>query len=303
MFSVPKRGLLTKTSHCTKITAGRMLRQYQVQHQYVDHSTDCCTSETLTQVDMEHIDKLHFPGMLSRAVAPALLIILHLRCLYCNLKSLFSHHFSPVLAKLYVILDHVKEDGLDDVVSWQPHGRAFRVHNHAIFLSRIMPRYFHQSKLASFQRQLNIYGFQRITKGIDKGSYYHHLMLRDKPFLAHQITRVSVKGTGVRPRSNPEQEPNFYAMPPINNASLAPIQVKDEVKQSSRSPSPAVTDHVAPYNKTYSTSSGVQDSEDMDILNDQVIIFEGQKFHYLDPYKMHGARVTAKADSAACSLQ
>jgi hypothetical protein len=31
--------------------------------------------------------------------------------------------------------------------------------------------------------------------------------------LAHSIQRVKVKGTGVRARSNPEQEPDFWAMP------------------------------------------------------------------------------------------
>lgn len=272
--------------------------QYQVQHHYVDHSADSCASESVPEVDMEHMDKLHFPGMFCASRCPMMLCPIPVKL------HVHSHALSSFTVKLHAILDHIEEDGLANVVSWLPHGRAFRIHNQAIFLSDVMPRYFHQSKLASFQRQLNLYGFQRITKGTDKGSYYHPLMLRGKEFLAHQITRTRVKGTGVRPRSNPEQEPDFYVMPPIDDASPAPIKREQETKKTSRSPSPAVTDHrspkekletpstvsssnVVPYETTScSTMSEVQSSSgDMDI-DDQVIIFEGQTFHYLDPYEM-----------------
>jgi hypothetical protein len=39
------------------------------------------------------------------------------------------------------------------------------------------------------------------------------MFLLGKPFLMRRIHRVKVKGTGVRARSNPEQEPDFWAMP------------------------------------------------------------------------------------------
>lgn len=61
--------------------------------------------------------------------------------------------------------------------------------------------------------RLNLYGFQRLTRGSDRGGYYHELFLKDRVFLAHSIQRIKVKGTGVRARSNPDQEPDFWAMP------------------------------------------------------------------------------------------
>lgn len=117
----------------------------------------------------------------------------------------------PFPIKLHAMLVGVKREGLEDVCSWQPHGRCFVVRKPQEFVE-LLPRYFKLTKLASFQRQLNLYGFQRLTRGKDRGAYYHELFLRGKPFLAHHIERMKVKGTGVRARSNPEQEPDFWTM-------------------------------------------------------------------------------------------
>jgi HSF-type DNA-binding len=71
--------------------------------------------------------------------------------------------------KLHAVLDQVEADGLAHVISWQPHGRAFVIHKPKEFTDHVMPKYFRQSKLTSFQRQLNLYGFSRLTRGGDAG--------------------------------------------------------------------------------------------------------------------------------------
>lgn len=111
-----------------------------------------------------------------------------------------------------------------------------------------MYRWFRQTKFTSFQRQLNIYGFKRITQGKclnkrlirslsdiashththnfvralfyiypcpgpDKGTYYHEFFLRGKRALAHRIARTKIKGQGHRSSADPEEEPDFYRMP------------------------------------------------------------------------------------------
>jgi len=95
----------------------------------------------------------------------------------------------------------------------QPHGRCFLVHKPKEFVDEIMPTFFRQSKLTSFQRQLNLYGFSRITAGRDRGGYYHELFLRNKLFLCQNMTRIRIKGTGIKGKANPSSEPNFYSMP------------------------------------------------------------------------------------------
>ena len=75
--------------------------------------------------------------------------------------------------KLHRVLSEIEADGLSDIVGWQPHGRAFLVHDTGRFRSEILPRYFDSAKPATFLRQLNLYGFQRLRKGADRDGYYH----------------------------------------------------------------------------------------------------------------------------------
>lgn len=125
----------------------------------------------------------------------------------------------PFPMKLHGLLEQIDtvEPELSGIVSWLPHGRSFLVHKPKEFANSVLPRFFQQKKYASFQRQLNLYGFSRITQGADRGSYYHEYFLRGKKFLCRSIIRMKVKGTGARMASNPDAEPNFYAMRPLNH--------------------------------------------------------------------------------------
>lgn len=161
---------------------------------------------------------------------------------------------TPFPVKLHSMLDMIEADGYGHVVSWQPHGRCFVVHKTKEFVNHVMPKYFKQTKMASFQRQLNLYGFNRLTGGLDKGGYYHELFLKGKVSLAYDIHRMRVKGTGVRLPTNPDKEPNFYALPPITENMVAAL------------PTPEVS----------SMPTAKQDEKD-------IVFFEGCPFHYLEP--------------------
>jgi hypothetical protein len=56
----------------------------------------------------------------------------------------------PFPEKLHEMLDQVTEPS---VVGWLPHGRAFIVRKPKEFTAQIMPKFFRQTKLTSFQRQ------------------------------------------------------------------------------------------------------------------------------------------------------
>jgi hypothetical protein len=173
---------------------------------------------------------------------------------------------TPFPIKLHDMLDQIERDGYGDVISWQPHGRCFVVHKPKEFVDHIMPTYFKQSKFPSFQRQLNLYGFQRLTKGEDKGGYYHEMFLRNKIFLAHRINRMRVKGTGVRARSNPDMEPNFCSMQPVVTSSSEKGNTVSPLMTSSQQ-GPLIPEE-AP--------SAIKSLDD-----DVVCEFEGMSFHVL----------------------
>lgn len=168
----------------------------------------------------------------------------------------------PFPVKLHSMLDAIERDGYASIVSWQPHGRCFVVHKPKEFVDHIMPKYFKQSKMASFQRQLNLYGFSRLTSGLDKGGYYHELFLRGKVSLAYDIHRTRVKGTGVRMPTNPESEPDLYALPPIEDGMPAAAPSIREVNaRETETPS-------------HTKKTGTNPDDDL-------IFFEGCPFHYL----------------------
>ena len=108
------------------------------------------------------------------------------------------------------LLDLLDGSEYSEIIDWMPHGRAFLVIKPKLFASLVLPHYFKQSKFLSFTRQLNLWGFKRITRGIDAGAYYHELFLRDRPYLVMRMQRHKVKGTGMKLIPNPKAEPNFY---------------------------------------------------------------------------------------------
>ena len=65
----------------------------------------------------------------------------------------------PFPEKLHRMLKEVEAANETDILSFFPHGRAFAVHNPTRFVSEVMPKYFRQSRLSSFQRQLNLCKF------------------------------------------------------------------------------------------------------------------------------------------------
>jgi hypothetical protein len=103
---------------------------------------------------------------------------------------------------------------LQQIVSWMPHGRAWKIHNRELLMTEVVPKYFTMKKYESFQRQINGWGFKCLNQsGNDRGAYYHDYFSRGMPHLLVLIQRVpSKEKVKVLKYELPstDKEPNFY---------------------------------------------------------------------------------------------
>jgi len=91
--------------------------------------------------------------------------------------------------KMHALLNDAESQGFDHIISWQVTGKSFKIHRPQEFVETVLKQYFSQSRLKSFQRQLNIYGFKKVAMGPQKGGYQHKLFCRGKPELCRNIVR------------------------------------------------------------------------------------------------------------------
>jgi hypothetical protein len=107
--------------------------------------------------------------------------------------------------KLHVLLQNAELKGVTSIISWLPDGRSFKVHNKDKFSKLIMPEYFTASKYKSFQRSLNLWGFETVSKGPEKGVCSHPFFVRGDPAKTQMMKRVKVKSNEKTPPRKCEQ--------------------------------------------------------------------------------------------------
>lgn len=91
--------------------------------------------------------------------------------------------------KLHQVLSR---DELSHCISWLAHGRAFRVIiPKRLELSRLLNDYFGYNCYSTFVSQLMNHGFQQITQGEDKNSFYHEVR-----FLYHTVDLILARMFG-----------------------------------------------------------------------------------------------------------
>jgi len=127
-----------------------------------------------------------------------------------NVTSLFkaaSAKEPTFPAKLHMILSNSQ---FEDIVSWMPHGRSWRILKPDVFEDRVLPLFFCHCRLSSFMRQVNGWGFKRIKHGPDYNSYYNELFLRGLPHLVERMRRESVSAKSKGGAVEDEPAPDLY---------------------------------------------------------------------------------------------
>jgi hypothetical protein len=99
--------------------------------------------------------------------------------------AIADHDISPV--KLHILLSEAETKGYDDVVSWLPGGRSFKVRDKERFAREVLPSYFGLlTKYRSFQKNLNMWHFHAVRGGPGKGGG-HVLTLVSEEILSFYV--------------------------------------------------------------------------------------------------------------------
>jgi hypothetical protein len=139
---------------------------------------------------------------------------------------------------LHEILSHPE---FEDIISWLPHGRAWRIVRHKAFEERVIPLFFRHGRYSSFARQVNGWGFRRITHGTDYNAYYHEMFLRGLPHICNKMRRLTSKDED-RVKNEDAPTPDFYA---LSRANPLPSDSKAPAKQTLAAP-PVLPSSVGP---------------------------------------------------------
>ncbi|XP_040289133.1 heat shock factor protein 1 isoform X2 [Bufo bufo] len=99
------------------------------------------------------------------------------------------------LAKLWTL---VEDPETDPLICWSPEGNSFHVFDQGCFAKDVLPKYFKHNNMASFVRQLNMYGFRKVVH-IEQGGlvkpekddteFQHPYFIRGQEHLLENIKR------------------------------------------------------------------------------------------------------------------
>ncbi|CAK9817145.1 Heat shock factor protein [Anthophora plagiata] len=112
------------------------------------------------------------------------------------------------LAKLWKL---VEDPETDDLICWSPSGRSFFIRNQAQFARELLPHYYKHNNMASFVRQLNMYGFHKKVSvelgGLkcdrDEMEFAHQFFCKGHPYLVEHIKRKIASSKGQDPTLAP----------------------------------------------------------------------------------------------------
>ncbi|KAM4686572.1 heat shock factor protein 1 isoform 7-T7 [Amazona ochrocephala] len=99
------------------------------------------------------------------------------------------------LTKLWTL---VEDPDTDALICWSPSGSSFHVFDQGQFAKEVLPKYFKHNNMASFVRQLNMYGFRKVVH-IEQGGlvkpekddteFQHPYFIRGQEHLLENIKR------------------------------------------------------------------------------------------------------------------
>jgi hypothetical protein len=99
-------------------------------------------------------------------------------------------YVTPFPWRLHEMLEALEACGQDNIASWLPDGKSFKIHDSQAFTKDIIPKWFKHKCYKSFQRQLHLYGFHRANEGDNRGACYHPDFVKEDRQRTHLIART-----------------------------------------------------------------------------------------------------------------
>ncbi|XP_061112883.1 heat shock factor protein 1-like [Conger conger] len=122
-------------------------------------------------------------------------------------SSVISHSYTNVPAFLVKLWTLVEDPDTDPLICWSQSGTTFHVFDQAKFSKEVLPKYFKHNNMASFVRQLNMYGFRKVVHieqggllkpDIDDTEFQHPDFIRGQAHLLENIKRKVTNVSGVK---------------------------------------------------------------------------------------------------------
>ncbi|XP_026759222.1 heat shock factor protein 1 isoform X3 [Galleria mellonella] len=130
------------------------------------------------------------------------------------------------LGKLWKL---VNDSETNHLISWSPGGKTFVIKNQADFARELLPLYYKHNNMASFIRQLNMYGFHKITSVENGGLRYekddiefsHPCFMRGYAYLLEHIKRKIANSKSIVSSDSGEK---ILLKPELMNKVLADVK-------------------------------------------------------------------------------
>ncbi|XP_072943130.1 uncharacterized protein [Epargyreus clarus] len=131
------------------------------------------------------------------------------------------------LGKLWKL---VNDPETNHLISWSPGGKTFVIKNQAEIARELLPLYYKHNNMASFIRQLNMYGFHKITSVENGGLRYekdeiefsHPCFMRGHAYLLEHIKRKIANPKSIV--TSNESGEKFLIKPELMNKMLADVK-------------------------------------------------------------------------------
>ncbi|XP_038654625.1 heat shock factor protein 1 isoform X6 [Scyliorhinus canicula] len=117
-------------------------------------------------------------------------------------------HGSNVPAFLTKLWTLIEDPDTNELICWSASGNSFHVFDQGRFAKEVLPKYFKHNNMASFVRQLNMYGFRKVVN-IEQGGlvkpekddteFQHVYFIRGQEHLLENIKRKVTSMSTVKP--------------------------------------------------------------------------------------------------------